>query len=86
MTQSRLANAHNYGMDSYGHIISPQSQVLEGEYDRTKEERTSISASRPPAPSVPPIRFRRCRGCCRTCVGPTHRRRWTAVKPDFHLR
>ena len=36
MTQSRLANAHNYGMDSYGHIISPQSQVLEGEYDRTK--------------------------------------------------
>ena len=23
-------------MDSYGHIISPQSQVLEGEYDRTK--------------------------------------------------
>ena len=31
MTQSRLANAHNDGMDSYGHIISPQSQVLEGE-------------------------------------------------------
>ena len=53
MTQSRLANAHNDGMDSYGHIISPQSQVLEGEYDRTKEERTSISSSRSPTPSIP---------------------------------
>ena len=61
MTQSRLANAHNDGMDSYGHIISPQSQVLEGEYDRTKFGADVYMSSRPPTPSVPPIRFRRCR-------------------------
>ena len=53
MTQSRLANAHNDGMDSYGHIISPQSQVLEGEYDRTKFGADVYMSSRPPTPSVP---------------------------------